>query len=301
MKIINIKENPELQEIITNYFVEHWASDDSKMVYVDCIEHAKDCNDSLSNWYLLLDEDKVIGCAGLITNDFVSRMDLYPYLCALYIEEEYRGNNYGKLLINKIKEDTLKLGYDNLYLVTDHIGYYEHFDFEFIGTGYHPWGETSRIYKCNINRNKYDLVKKAKALVDDSLPLISNLSNLSRLIKESFSNVSWAGFYLTDESKNMLVLGPYQGPLACTRIPFNRGVCGVSAATKETLVVPNVHEFAGHIACSSLSNSEIVTPIIKNDEVIGVIDLDSNLLNNFIEEDKFILEEVANIIASLVK
>ena len=121
-----------------------------------------------------------------------------------------------------------------------------------------------------------------------------------KLIFDNIANTSWAGFYLTDD-KNNLYLGPFQGDTATMYIEYANGVCGACLADKKTIIVPNVHEFAGHIACSSLSNSEIVTPIIKNDEVIGVIDLDSNLFNNFIEEDKFILEEVANIIASLVK
>ena len=97
-----------------------------------------------------------------------------------------------------------------------------------------------------------------------------------------------------------MVLGPYQGPLACTKIPYNRGVCGISAYKKETLIVPNVHEFTDHIACSSLSNSEIVVPIIKDNIVVGVIDLDSIEFDNFSKEDALVLEEVASLISRIL-
>jgi N-acetylglutamate synthase-like GNAT family acetyltransferase len=97
-----------------------------------------------------MQDDKIIGSAGLITNDFISRMDLFPWVCALYIEKEYRGKSCGSLLLEKAKEDTAKIGFDNLYLCTDHIGYYEHYGFTYIGMGYHPWGECSRIYCAKV-------------------------------------------------------------------------------------------------------------------------------------------------------
>ena len=150
MKIISVRETPEYAEIAIKYFQEHWATDESKAVYDDCIKHCIDTENPLPQWYLLYDEDKIIGCAGLITNDFISRMDLYPWLCALYIEEEYRGNAYGNLLIEKAKQDSKNAGFKNLYLCTDHVGYYEHYGFERIATGYHPWGETSGIFKAEL-------------------------------------------------------------------------------------------------------------------------------------------------------
>ena len=149
----------------------------------------------------------------------------------------------------------------------------------------------------NIDKKK--LLSNIEAIIDFEIPIMSNLANLSRLFMESFKNTLWSGFYLSDEESRFLYLGPYQGPLACTVIPFGKGVCGSSALNKVTNLVPNVHKFPGHIACSSLSNSEIVVPIIKNDKVVGVIDLDSTLFNNYDEEDQKLLESAANIISKL--
>lgn len=149
------------------------------------------------------------------------------------------------------------------------------------------------------NINKKNLLGNVEAIVDKNLPIISNLANLSRLFMDSFDNTLWSGFYLSDELGEYLYLGPYQGPLACTLIPYGKGVCGSSASSKVTKLVPDVHKFPGHIACSSLSNSEIVVPIIKNDKVVAVIDLDSTLLNNYDEKDQKLLEAVSNIISEL--
>lgn len=142
-------------------------------------------------------------------------------------------------------------------------------------------------------------IKQIKAIINEEAPLISNLSNISRILFEKINGVSWSGFYLYSNEKEMLYLGPYQGPLACTTIEMNKGVCGTSAYLKKTINVPDVHAFPGHIACSSLTNSEIVVPIIKDGEVCGVIDLDSNEFNNFDEQNQNFLEEVAEIISQL--
>lgn len=141
-------------------------------------------------------------------------------------------------------------------------------------------------------------IKQVQSIIDQNAPLISNLANLSRVLMDLVEGTFWCGFYLADEENN-LYLGPYQGSLACTHIKYGHGVCGKSLELKKSLIVPDVHKFPGHIACSSLSNSEIVVPIIKDDKVIGVIDLDSTMFDNYTEDDKAFLEEVANIIANL--
>lgn len=150
MNIISIKKQPEYASIAIKYFQEKWASKDSLKVYEDCINNCITSNSPLPQWYLLLNNDEIVGCAGLITNDFISRMDLYPWMCALYIEEKYRGNSYGSILLSEAKKDALNAGFKRLYLCTDHIGYYEHYDFNYIGRGYHPWGEESRIYASDL-------------------------------------------------------------------------------------------------------------------------------------------------------
>ncbi len=151
MKIISVRENPEFKDRAIQYFQEKWANESTMMVYEDCISNSIDTKSPLPHWYLLMDnEGKISGCAGLITNDFISRMDLYPWLCALFIEEKYRGNAYGSLLLQKAKEDTKKGGFSHVYLCTAHIGFYEKYGFTYIGEGYHPWGENSRIYKSEL-------------------------------------------------------------------------------------------------------------------------------------------------------
>ncbi|MBR3698856.1 MAG: GAF domain-containing protein [Bacteroidales bacterium] len=131
------------------------------------------------------------------------------------------------------------------------------------------------------------LLKQAQALVKDETNLIANLSNLSSLIHFTF-NFWWTGFYFVDGQQ--LVLGPFQGPLACTRIPYGKGVCGTAWKEGRTIVVPDVEQFPGHIACSSESRSEIVVPIIKDGKVWAELDIDSKELNTFDEIDKQWLE-----------
>ncbi|MBP5551604.1 MAG: GAF domain-containing protein [Bacilli bacterium] len=140
------------------------------------------------------------------------------------------------------------------------------------------------------------MIEKIKAIIDDKIPLVSNLSNVSAILNE-MEDINWCGFYLAKDET--LYLGPFQGEVACTTIPFGKGVCGTAAQTKKTLIVDNVLEFKGHIACSSKSRSEIVTPIIKGDTVVGVIDIDSPSFSRFNKDDQDLLEEVARKLAIL--
>jgi GAF domain-containing protein len=133
------------------------------------------------------------------------------------------------------------------------------------------------------------LLPQIKALIEGEPDLIANLANICAALKEQFKWL-WVGFYLVKNGE--LVLAPFQGPVACTRISKGRGVCGGAWQNAATLIVPDVEKFPGHIACSSLSRSEIVVPIIKNNEVTGVLDVDSELLYHFDETDKRYLEEI---------
>ena len=133
------------------------------------------------------------------------------------------------------------------------------------------------------------LIPQIQGLLSGEPDLIANLANVTAALKEQFGWL-WVGFYLVKD--NELVLGPFQGPVACTRIRKGRGVCGTSWAEKRTLVVEDVEKFPGHIACSSLSRSEIVVPMIKDDEVVGVLDVDSSYLSSFDETDKKFLEQI---------
>lgn len=140
------------------------------------------------------------------------------------------------------------------------------------------------VSKTMDKAEKYQsLIPQIKALMEGEDDLIANLSNLSAALKQIFQ-FFWVGFYLN--KNNQLVLGPFQGPVACTRIPFGKGVCGTAFQRKETIIVPDVEQFPGHIACSSLSKSEIVVPLVINDFVVLVLDVDSDKFNEFDETDK---------------
>ena len=137
------------------------------------------------------------------------------------------------------------------------------------------------------------LLPQIKAMLEGESDLIANLANVAAALKEQFKWL-WIGFYLV--KNNELVIGPFQGPVACTRIKKGKGVCGTSWEKAETIIVPDVEKFPGHIACSSLSRSEIVVPIIRNDEVIGVLDVDSSELDQFDETDKNYLEKIVELV-----
>ena len=143
-----------------------------------------------------------------------------------------------------------------------------------------------------------EIAPQIEALTEGETDLTANLANIAAVLKEAF-DFFWVGFYL--KKGDQLVLAPFQGPLACTRIDFDKGVCGHCYTTKETVVVPNVEEFPGHIACSSASKSEIVLPIFDHTgEVFGVLDVDSDKLNDFSETDAKGLKKVVGIIENLL-
>jgi GAF domain-containing protein len=139
------------------------------------------------------------------------------------------------------------------------------------------------------------LIPQIKALIIGEEDLIANLANVAAALKEQF-NFLWVGFYLVKNSQ--LVLGPFQGPVACTRIAYGKGVCGSAWQQAHTIIVQDVDAFPGHIACSSLSKSEIVIPLISNGEVRGVLDVDSQFASYFDEIDKFYLEEVVKLLSA---
>ena len=138
------------------------------------------------------------------------------------------------------------------------------------------------------------LIPQITGLLDGEPDLVANLANVAAALKEQFGWL-WVGFYLVKNDE--LVLGPFQGPVACTRIRKGRGVCGTSWAEARTLIVPDVEAFPGHIACSSLSRSEIVVPVIRNEKVVAVLDADSGELNTYDETDQQYLEEIIQLIA----
>lgn len=152
MEIISVRETPKSVETAKIYLKSKWASEASAPVYDDCLESCLTSASPLPQWYLMYDGYDIAGCAGLITNDFISRMDLYPWFCSLYIEPRFRGHGYAKLLIDRAKKDAKKGGFRNMYLCTDFDGYYERYGFEYIANGFHPWGETSRIYGIKLGK-----------------------------------------------------------------------------------------------------------------------------------------------------
>ncbi|RUS19478.1 GAF domain-like protein [Jimgerdemannia flammicorona] len=169
----------------------------------------------------------------------------------------------------------------------------------------HP---TESDFDSNIPRPKFyaELVEQAKSLVEGQRNWVTNLSNISALVYHGLRSleraktkpVNWAGFYFADpKDPTTLILGPFQGKIACTVIPFGKGVCGAAAATKQTQLVRDVHAFPGHIACDSASNSEIVVPLVlPSGRVIGVLDIDNEAIEGFDEDDKVGLEALVTVI-----
>ena len=153
-----------------------------------------------------------------------------------------------------------------------------------------PFYCATRAQTPAMKEEKYaEILPQAKSLCEGEDDMIANMANLSSLLHDTF-HFWWTGFYRV--AGNELVLGPFQGPLACTRIPFGKGVCGSSWKAGETIVVPDVEKFPGHIACSSESRSEIVVPVRKKGEIIAVLDIDSRELGCFDETDRKYLEKI---------
>ncbi|MDN4607012.1 GAF domain-containing protein [Sporosarcina highlanderae] len=154
---------------------------------------------------------------------------------------------------------------------------------------------TSITYSDKPKEKYSQLTSQLDALLSGEPNRYANLSNASALLNQFFDRINWVGFYLLD-GENELVLGPFQGLPACIRIPLGKGVCGTSALKRESIVVPDVDQFPGHIACDSASRSEIVVPLIKDGKLLGVLDIDSPELDRFSDEDRQGLEELVEVL-----
>lgn len=156
--------------------------------------------------------------------------------------------------------------------------------------------EINSMYPENKTEMYKLLIEQLKALLEGEPNVIPNLSNASALLNGALNNINWVGFYLMKE--NELLLGPFQGKPACIHIPLGKGVCGSAVVQNKTQLVMDVHDFPGHIACDSATNSEIVIPLRCGEQIVGVLDIDSPLLARFDEEDKLGLEAFASVLQS---
>ena len=226
--------------------------------------------------------------------------------------ESLRGSGIGRMMMRQaISYVTENSSDEKIYLEaqTYAIGFYEKLGFkvisdEFLDEGIPHKGMELLIERVSgiqctddaakAKRDKYSLVyKQVEALLEGEDDCIANMSNIAALLHSTFG-FWWTGFYVVKGDE--LVLGPFQGPVACSRIPFGRGVCGTAWKRKESIVVPDVEQFPGHIACSSLSRSEIVVPVLRGGNVIALIDIDSKELNTFDGIDREHLERIADLI-----
>ena len=226
--------------------------------------------------------------------------------------ESLRGSGIGRMMMRQaISYVTENSTDEKIYLEaqTYAIGFYEKLGFkvisdEFLDEGIPHKGMELLIERVSgiqcaddaakTKRDKYSLVyKQVEALLEGEDDCIANMSNIAALLHSTFG-FWWTGFYVVKGDE--LVLGPFQGPVACSRIPFGRGVCGTAWKRKESIVVPDVEQFPGHIACSSLSRSEIVVPVLRGGNVIALIDIDSKELNTFDGIDREHLERIADLI-----
>lgn len=141
-------------------------------------------------------------------------------------------------------------------------------------------------------------LKTLETLLDEKNEPLSNYANMTALINSFYSDLNWVGFYFV--KNNNLYLGPFQGKVACTNILYGKGVCGTALKLRKSILVPNVHDFPGHIACDAASNSEIVIPIFKNNELVSVLDIDSPLYNRFTDSDLTLLEQACRILETKI-
>lgn len=153
IEILGIRENPELMEKGVEFFHGAFGNEDNYLLYHDCITHSIATESTLPRWFLAMKGDKIAGGCGLITNDFISRMDLWPWVAALYVEENERGKGLGGELLAHAVAEAGKLGFPKAYLTTDHDSYYERYGWRYIGNGYTPWGDSGRIYEIET-KNK---------------------------------------------------------------------------------------------------------------------------------------------------
>ena len=273
-----------------------------KCLYVD-----PDGKDLDSVQVFASERDRIIGCLRIYGKE-----PGVLQIGRVAVIESQRGRGIGKQMmwqaIDYITENLLE---EKIYLEaqTYAIGFYEKLGFkvisdEFLDEGIPHKGMELILDRApdtgkedasaKIKKDKYDLAyKQVEALVEGEEDTIAIMSNVAAILHNTFG-FWWTGFYIV--RGDVLVLGPFQGPVACSRIPFGRGVCGTAWQRKESIVVPDVEEFPGHIACSSQSRSEIVVPIFRNEEVIAVLDIDSRKLNAFDEIDREGLERIMGLI-----
>jgi len=150
--IRSVRKNPEEWKTFSDYIAPRWTDEEWKRLYDDCIYHSLNARFPLPEWFLAVKGEKIVGCVGLITNDFISRMDLMPWMCALYVEEDERGKGIAGRLIAAAGEYARLNGFHKMYLATDHTSFYERYGGVYIGDGVHPWKETSRIYMMETEK-----------------------------------------------------------------------------------------------------------------------------------------------------
>jgi len=158
-------------------------------------------------------------------------------------------------------------------------------------------------YIIDVNLSKDEsyrrLIPQIVSLIKNEKNLIANISNITSVLKQTFKDFLWTGFYFYDSKEDNLVLGPFQGKVGCTRIAIGKGVCGTAASNKQTMIVGDVNKFPGHIYCDPDSKSEIVVPVLKDNELKALLDIDSGIYNCFDDVDKKYLEELANKISNI--